>query len=128
MALYPSQVRGYGLMMSVTLIILIAHKPRTFPFSKRKFGKETVVKRSFQGSWFTKWPWLHYAPTLALGIVPSCFQQLIKEWEGHRPRVVKQPYCGKCFCKVVILQLSGSDLIAFQLSMTCGLNHDYSIA
>ena len=33
-----------------------AHQPR-----KRSFGKKkVVVNRSFQPSWFEKWPWLHY--------------------------------------------------------------------
>ena len=37
-----------------------AHQPRTFEFPKRSFGKKVVVNRSFQPSWFEKWPWLHY--------------------------------------------------------------------
>ena len=37
-----------------------AHQPRSFEFPKRNFGKKVVVNRSFQPSWFEKWPWLHY--------------------------------------------------------------------
>ena len=33
------------------------HQPRGFPFPKREYN---VAKRSFQPSWFDKWPWLHY--------------------------------------------------------------------
>ena len=36
------------------------HQPRNFPFPKREFGVTNVVRRSFQPSWFDKWPWLHY--------------------------------------------------------------------
>ena len=37
-----------------------SHQPRAFFFPKREFGVTTVVRRSFQPSWFDKWPWLHY--------------------------------------------------------------------
>lgn len=36
------------------------HPATTFLYPKREFGKKNTVKRSFQPSWFTKWPWLHY--------------------------------------------------------------------
>ena len=36
------------------------HQPKNFLFPKREFGVSTVVRRSFQPSWFDKWPWLHY--------------------------------------------------------------------
>ena len=36
------------------------HQPVNFNFPKRSFGKTKVVKRSFQGSWFKQWPFLHY--------------------------------------------------------------------
>ena len=37
------------------------HQPGlSFAFPKRSFGKKTVVNRSFQHSWFVKWPFLHY--------------------------------------------------------------------
>ena len=45
---------------SIVLSATDPHQPRTFQFPKRDFGKKTVVKRSFQPSWFAKWPWLHY--------------------------------------------------------------------
>ena len=37
-----------------------AHQPKKFNFPKREFGKTKVIKRSFQPSWFEKWPWLYY--------------------------------------------------------------------
>ena len=36
------------------------HQPRGVPFPKRDYGETNVAKRSFQPSWFDKWPWLHY--------------------------------------------------------------------
>ena len=29
-------------------------------FPKRDYGKKTVVKRSFQYQWFSRWKWIHY--------------------------------------------------------------------
>lgn len=38
------------------------HQPgNTYLFPHREFGKKVVVKRSFQSSWFSRWPWLHYS-------------------------------------------------------------------
>ena len=36
------------------------HQPKNFSFPKREFGTSTVVRRSFQPSWFDRWLWLHY--------------------------------------------------------------------
>lgn len=36
------------------------HQPTTYQYPKKEFGKKIVVKRSFQPSWYNKWPWLHY--------------------------------------------------------------------
>ena len=36
------------------------HQPTRFAFPERDFGKQVVVKRSCQASWFPKWTWLHY--------------------------------------------------------------------
>ena len=37
------------------------HQPGPeFKFPKRSFGKKNIVHRSFQHSWFLKWPFLHY--------------------------------------------------------------------
>ena len=36
------------------------HQPSEFAFPKREFGRQTKVKRSFQGTWFKQWSWLHY--------------------------------------------------------------------
>ena len=37
------------------------HQPGPeFKFPKRTFGKKTVVQRSFQHTWFSRWPFLDY--------------------------------------------------------------------
>ncbi len=45
---------------SMGLLPLEPHQPQGFPFPKREFGKKNVVRRSFQSSWFGRWPWIHY--------------------------------------------------------------------
>ena len=51
-----------GCSSSRSLLSLPAkpHQPRSFPFPKKEFGKNVILKSCFQPSWFTKWPWLHY--------------------------------------------------------------------
>ena len=36
------------------------HQLADFDFLKCEFGIKTVVRRSFQPSWFKPWTWLHY--------------------------------------------------------------------
>ena len=36
------------------------HQPRDFNFPKRFWGAEKVVMRSYQPTWFSQWPLLHY--------------------------------------------------------------------
>lgn len=36
------------------------NQPAGFLFPRRKFGEARPVYRSFQATWFKKWPWLHY--------------------------------------------------------------------
>ena len=36
------------------------HQPRDFNFPERSFGQNKVVMRSFQPTWFSQWPFLHY--------------------------------------------------------------------
>ena len=36
---------------------------KSFSFPKRKFGDKKPTYRSFQSSWFEKWPWLTYNET-----------------------------------------------------------------
>jgi len=36
------------------------HSNKSFWFPKCSFGKTKIVERSFQPSWFDKWPFLHY--------------------------------------------------------------------
>ena len=35
-------------------------QPRNIMFPYRSFGKTTLVKRSFQVTWFNRFSWLHY--------------------------------------------------------------------
>ena len=37
--------------------------PKSFLFTKRKFGDKKLTYGSFQSSWFEKWPWLTYNET-----------------------------------------------------------------
>ena len=49
------------------------HQPEPdFAFPKRSFGKKTVVKRSFQHSWFNKWPFLHYNESTDTVLCHTC--------------------------------------------------------
>ena len=57
---------------SIVLSTTDPHQPRTFQFPKRDFGKKTVVKRSFQHSWFAKWPWLHYVEERDVALCFTC--------------------------------------------------------
>ena len=36
---------------------------KTFTFPKQKFGNKKPTYRSFQSSWFEKWPWITYNET-----------------------------------------------------------------
>ena len=44
---------------SVPPIGEMPHQPMTFRFPQQEFGQKTVIKRSFQAKWFSRWPWLH---------------------------------------------------------------------
>ena len=37
-----------------------SHQQRDFNFPKHSFGQNKVVMRSFQPTWFSQWPFLHY--------------------------------------------------------------------
>ena len=36
------------------------HQAKDLLFPKRTVGQSVIVSRSFQSTWFDKWPWLHY--------------------------------------------------------------------
>lgn len=55
------------------------HQPITFSFPKRDLGKTKVLQRSFQPSWFKRWPWLHYDE---FKDVVYCFTCLMANKEG----------------------------------------------
>ena len=52
------------------------HPATTFIYPKHEFGKKNVVKRSFQPSWFTKWPWLHYCEDIDVVFCCICILAL----------------------------------------------------
>ena len=47
-------------------------QPVSFKFPLRSFGKTTVVRRSFQSSWFHRWKWIHYDATVDAAFCFSC--------------------------------------------------------
>ena len=51
-----------------------AHQPRLYPFPKRSFGNKVPAQRSFQPSWFDKWPWLHYLESSDAVLCITCAQ------------------------------------------------------
>ena len=46
-----------------------------FPYRQyREFGKQKLVKRAFQHSWFAKWKWLHYEEDMDKAFCYNCIQ------------------------------------------------------
>jgi hypothetical protein len=65
--------------MAATDVPLIKpHQPRNFKFPQRNFGQKTVVKRSFQSSWFNKWTWLHYVEDKDLALCFACYKAKVE--------------------------------------------------
>lgn len=58
--------------LSTPLIGEKPHQPLSFKFPKREFGKTSIVKRSFQPQWFSRWPWLHYDEERDLAFCFTC--------------------------------------------------------
>ena len=51
------------------------HQPDSaFKFPKRAFGKTSVMHRSFQHSWFEKWPFLHYNEANDVAYCHTCLR------------------------------------------------------
>ena len=51
------------------------HQPLVnFKFPYREFGKQKLVKRAFQHSWFAKWKWLHYEEDMDKAFCYNCIQ------------------------------------------------------
>ena len=51
------------------------HQPLVnFKFPYREFGKQKLVKRAFQHSWFAKWKWLHYEEDMYKAFCYNCIQ------------------------------------------------------
>ena len=54
-------IAGLALSVATTDLPERSHQPGPdLIFPKRMFGKKSVVQGSFQHSWFSKWPFLHY--------------------------------------------------------------------
>ena len=52
-----------------------SHQPGLdFIFPKHSFGKKSVIPGSYQHSWFSKWPFLHYNEAEDTVIYHSCIQ------------------------------------------------------
>ena len=56
--------------------IVLPNPAATFVYPKREFGKKTIVRRSFQPSWFTNWPWLHYCEDSDVVFCHTCVSAL----------------------------------------------------
>lgn len=48
------------------------HQPKGYNFPKREFGQKNPVRRAFQSSWFSKWPWIHYDEALDSAFCFTC--------------------------------------------------------
>ena len=56
------------------------HQPLVnFQFPYREFGKQKLVKRAFQHSWFAKWKWLHYEEDMDKAFCYNCIQAYKEE-------------------------------------------------
>ena len=55
-----------------------------FIFPKRSFGKKIVIPGSYQHSWFSKWPFLHYNEAEDTVICHSCMK-MFKEKKKRLP-------------------------------------------
>ena len=84
----PSAMSEPGPSSAIDLSCLPAeaHQPRKFAFPKRSFGKKVVVNRSFQPSWFEKWPWLHYIESNDAVLCITCAQASVQkklQWSSN---------------------------------------------
>ncbi len=61
-----------GSSSSDSLLPSKPHQPLDFSFPKRSFGQKAPVLRSFQQSWFSQWPFLHYDETQDLVFCHTC--------------------------------------------------------
>jgi len=55
------------------------NQPKSFSFPKRKFGDKKPTYRSFQSSWFEKWPWLTYNETDDKAFCFFCIKAVLQE-------------------------------------------------
>ena len=61
------------------------HQPLVnFKFPYREFGKQKLVKRAFQHSWFAKWKWLHYEEDRIKPSVTTVFRRIKKTSCEHQ--------------------------------------------
>ena len=55
------------------------HPAAGFQFPTRSFGKTKVVHRSFQFTWFSQWPFLHYDEAKDVVYCHTCLMALKQE-------------------------------------------------
>lgn len=68
------------------------HQPEAgYQYPKRSFGNKNVVHRSFQQSWFEKWPFLHYKETSDLVYCHTCLK-MFKEKKSRTATKADQAF------------------------------------
>ena len=68
-------------MMATSAQLDVPDKPHqpSLNFPKRMFGHKKPVSQSFQASWFTQWPWLHYSEADEFSLLPYVFASYSQE-------------------------------------------------
>ena len=74
--------RGTSSCTSYPPIAEKPHQPVNFDFSRREYGKQVVVKCTFQAIWFAKWMWLHYQESDDYIFIHTCVKAF-KELKMH---------------------------------------------
>ena len=72
-----------------------------FIFPKRSFGKKSVISGSYQHSWFSKWPFLHYNEAEYTVICHSCMK-MFKE-KKNKTKFTVQPIISKIIMLLPII-------------------------
>ena len=73
------------------------HPNELFKFPMRSFGKAKIVERSFQPTWFVKWPFLHYDEVADHVFCHTCMkafkEKKMKSTKKADPAFVINGYC-----------------------------------
>ena len=93
-------IANVGVLSNLPEIPDRPHQPgQGFKFPKRSFGKKNVILRSFQQSWFTQWPFLHYDESNDLAYCHTCvmgFKQKKMRAAKADPAFVSALLCNYC--------------------------------